>query len=93
MLASLKNNNRRSKREAFEGWTTSNKESQGIEIEPIAEEVLVEIRNKLKAQRKKEKIRNIIILILSVIATFLFFLFLFYYFYNSTGISDEFLYR
>jgi len=52
MIASLKNNNRRSKREAFDGWTSSDKKSKGIEIEEVSEEVLEEIRNKLKKQRQ-----------------------------------------
>ncbi len=48
MIASIRFNDRRSKREAFEGWTPSNKESKGIKIEPVSEEVLQEIRNRLK---------------------------------------------
>jgi len=40
MITSLKNNNRRNKREAFDGWTSSSKTSQGIKIEPVSEETL-----------------------------------------------------
>ncbi len=52
MITSLKNNNRRNKREAFEGWTGFDKESQGIKIEPISEELLQEIRDTLQRQRQ-----------------------------------------
>ena len=93
MLASLKNNNRRSKREAFDGWTTSNGESQGIKKEPVSEEVLQQIRNRARKQQQKENIKNGIILTMSIIATILFIKFLFYYFENPTGISDAFLYK
>lgn len=47
-LTSLKNNSRRSQRKAYDGWRESDKESQGIKIEPVSEEVLQEIRIKLK---------------------------------------------
>jgi len=52
MITSLKNNNRRVKREAFDGWKPSDKESQGIKVEPVSEEVLQEIRDLLKRQRQ-----------------------------------------
>ncbi len=51
-IHSLRNNSRRSKREAFEGWTGFDSASQGIKIEPVSEELLQEIREKLKIQRQ-----------------------------------------
>ncbi len=93
MITSLKNNSRRNKREAFEGWTTSDNESTGIKIAPVSEEQLQEIRDKLKRERKKENIRIILIAISSILLTILFIKFLFFYFENPTGISDKFLYK
>lgn len=60
MITSLKNNSRRNKREAYDGWTASDSDSQGIKIEPVSEEVLQEIRDKLKRQRKDLFIRRLI---------------------------------
>ncbi|WP_271782799.1 hypothetical protein [Aquimarina algiphila] len=37
MITAIKNNNRRKKREAYDGWTESDKESQGIKVEPVSE--------------------------------------------------------
>ncbi|MAQ75327.1 MAG: hypothetical protein CL613_03210 [Aquimarina sp.] len=92
-IHSLRNNSRRSKREAFDGWSPSDKESQGIKIEPVSEEVLQQIRDKLEKQKKKEKFINFTIITLSIIATIIFFFIFFYYFQNTPGISDDFLYR
>ncbi len=64
MITSLKNNNRRNKREAFDGWTASDKESQGIKIEPVSEDALAKIREKLKRQRKTAFYKNLIAIIL-----------------------------
>ncbi|MFD2564034.1 hypothetical protein [Aquimarina rubra] len=53
MVASIKFNDRRNKRDAFShinGVTDS--KSEGIKIEPVSEETLQEIRDKLKKQRK-----------------------------------------
>ncbi len=60
MITSLKNNSRRNKREVFDGWTTSDKESQGVKIEPISEDALTKIRDKLKRQRKTVFHKNLI---------------------------------
>ncbi|WP_109301537.1 hypothetical protein [Aquimarina sp. AU474] len=51
MITSIKFNDRRNKRDAFDGWTPSDKESQGIKVEPVSEETLQKIRVKLKRQR------------------------------------------
>ncbi len=53
MNISMKNNNRRVKREAFSHITGEyDTESKGIKIEPVSEETLKEIRVKLKKQRQ-----------------------------------------
>lgn len=52
MIASIKFNDRRYKREAFNHISgNTDTKSNGIKIEPISEESLQEIRNKLKKQR------------------------------------------
>ncbi|WP_025741066.1 hypothetical protein [Aquimarina pacifica] len=68
-IHSLRNNSRRNKREAFSHLSgESDSESQGIKVEPVSEEVLKEIRNKLKKQRKTDKIINTICVISGIIA-------------------------
>ncbi len=67
MIASLKNNSRRNKREAFDGWTTSDKESQGVKIELVSEDALAKIREKLKKQRRTIFYKNLIALGLMII--------------------------
>ncbi len=53
MITSLKNNDRRNKREAFDGsWTGTDEKSEAIKVEPVSEELLQEIRDKLKNQRR-----------------------------------------
>ncbi len=59
-IHSLRNNSRRNKREAFEGWTGFDEASQGIKIEPVSEEVLQGIRDKLKMQRQSLLRRRLI---------------------------------
>ncbi len=94
MNASIKFNDRRTKREAFKGWSSANSESQGIKKEPVSKEVLQQIRNRAKKQQQKENIKNGIILTMSIIATILFIKFLFnYYSENFIGITDAFLYK
>ena len=66
MIASLKNNNRRSKREAFDGWITSDKESKGIKVEHVSEERLQEIRDKLRKERKLLFRKRLIVSILII---------------------------
>ena len=70
-IHSLRNNSRRSKREAFDGWSPSDKESQGIKIEPVSDQVLQEIRDKLKRQNHITNIKSIIAIVVSVILTLL----------------------
>ncbi len=70
MIASLKNNSRRNKREAFDGWTTSDKESQGVKIELVSEDALAKIREKLKKQRKTVIHKNLIALGLMILLVF-----------------------
>ena len=52
MIASLKNNSRRSQREGYEGWSTDDIKSGAIKAEPISEGQLQAIRNKLKKQQQ-----------------------------------------
>ncbi|MBQ0736293.1 hypothetical protein [Aquimarina celericrescens] len=70
MITSLKNNSRRNKREAFDGWTTSDKESQGIKVAPVSEDSLAKIREKLKRQRKVVFHKNLIALGLMILLIF-----------------------
>ena len=71
MITSLKNNSRRTKREAFDGWTSSDKESKGIKSEPVSEEVLKEIRSKMKRQKTQER-KKFFVIFLTVILFALF---------------------
>ncbi|MDH7445432.1 hypothetical protein [Aquimarina sp. 2201CG14-23] len=67
MNISMKNNNRRTKKEAFSHISgTSDNESQGIKIEAVSEETLIEIRQKMKQQQKSAKKRNILVAIISL---------------------------
>ncbi len=67
MITSLKNNSRRNKREAFDGWTSSDKESQGIKVEPVSEEVLEEIRTKIQKQNRLTTIKIIAVFAIGII--------------------------
>jgi len=67
MITSLKNNSRRNKREAFDGWTSSDKESQGIKVEPVSEEVLEEIRTKIQKQNRLTTIKIIAFFAIGII--------------------------
>ncbi len=87
MLTSLKNNSRRSKREAFDGWTSSDKKSKGIKVEAVSEEVLIEIRHKMKQQQKKARIRNLFIAIISLCISVFLIGVVFSYFQNDPGVS------
>ncbi|WP_298314211.1 hypothetical protein [uncultured Aquimarina sp.] len=69
MITSLKNNSRRNKREAFDGWTSSDKESNGIKIEPVSEEILTEIRNKIQKQNRITTIKIIAVIAIGIITT------------------------
>ncbi|MBQ4818745.1 hypothetical protein [Aquimarina sp. MMG016] len=59
-LSNLLKNSRRKERKAYDGWTESDEESQGIKVEPVSEELLQGIRNKLKMQRQALFIRRLI---------------------------------
>lgn len=89
MITAIKNNNRRKTREAFDGWTNSDKESQGIKTEIVSEKLLSEIRTKMKKQQKKAQIKNLIVAIIGLIAFFFFIKFVILYFENDPGIGWE----
>lgn len=87
MITALKNNSRRKKREAYDGWTDSDKKSKGIKKENVSEEVLEEIRSELKKQQKTAKTRRVLgILITSVIVFFLIRMIIIWY-QNDPGVS------
>ncbi|WP_299432562.1 hypothetical protein [uncultured Aquimarina sp.] len=69
MITSLKNNSRRNKREAFDGWTSSDKESNGIKTEPVSEEILIEIRKKIQKQNRITTIKTIAVIAIGIITT------------------------
>lgn len=52
-LSNLLKNSRRKERKAYDGWTESDEESKGIKVEPISEEQLQEIRDKLNHQKRR----------------------------------------
>ncbi|GAA3508966.1 hypothetical protein GCM10022393_21190 [Aquimarina addita] len=67
MIASIRFNDRRNKREAFNGWGNSGKKSKGIKIEPVSEEVLVEIRNKIQRQNRITRIKIMLVIAISIL--------------------------
>ena len=75
MVASIKFNNRRNKREAFSHLNgTINTKGQGITIKPVSEETLEEIRKKMRKQNRVNMMKTIIIISISIaITTWLFF--------------------
>ena len=88
MNISMKNNNRRVKREAFSAISgESNKESQGIKTEAVSEEILEKIRKKIKQQQRSSKKRNIIIGLISSILFILLFWAVGYLFQQDPGVS------
>jgi len=66
MITSLKNNNRRRKHVAFDGWNVSEKNSKGIPTKEISEKTRQEIRDKLKKQRKVIFQKNLTAVLLTV---------------------------
>lgn len=86
-LSNLLKNSRRKERKAYEGWTESDTESKGIETTPVSEELLQEIRDKLKRQRKKTRKKHILTIILSVAILMLLFWFVLYQHYYDPGVS------
>lgn len=77
MVASIKFNDRRNKREAFSHINGNiDSQSKGIKIEPISEEALQEIRNELKKQRlvvfkKQLFVTSLLIVVLTSILIYL----------------------
>lgn len=56
MIASIKFNDRRNKREAFSHLSgKTDYGSQGVKVVPVSEEVLEEIRIKMKKQKARER--------------------------------------
>ena len=74
-LSNLLRNSRRQVREAYDGWRESDKESQGIKVEAVSEEVLEEIRNKLKRQQSSIFLKRLAacFLILCALIAFIFY--------------------
>lgn len=74
MIASIKFNDRRNKREAFDRYSSSDKKSKGIQTEPVSEEILEEIRNKIQKQNRITSIKIIVVIAISstIIAWLLF---------------------
>lgn len=88
MNISMKNNNRRVKREAFSHITgESDADSKGIKVEPVSEEILKEIRLKINQQQKATKKRNIIIGIISLFLLAIIFWGIILHFQNDPGVS------
>ncbi|MEW7288936.1 hypothetical protein [Aquimarina sp. 2304DJ70-9] len=70
MVASIKFNDRRNKRDAFSHINgITDVKSQGIKIEPVSEEALEQIREKMRKQNRTQAIKNKIVISLSVIIT------------------------
>jgi len=68
MATSLKNNNRRGKREGFDGFSNSHKENARIPKKQISEEALAKIRKKLKTEQQSLFIKRIAVFCLLIIA-------------------------
>ncbi|WP_378181627.1 hypothetical protein [Aquimarina sp. SS2-1] len=71
MITSLKNNSRIDKREAFDGWTHSDKKSKGITVEPVSEKVLKDIRNKIQLQNRTTTIKTLLVIGIGIVIMFL----------------------
>lgn len=61
MATILKNNNRRGKREAFDGFSNSHKENAKLSKKPISKEALAEVRNKLKTEQRSLLFKRVIV--------------------------------
>ncbi|WP_299312383.1 hypothetical protein [uncultured Aquimarina sp.] len=86
MNISMKNNNRRVTREAFSHISgESDEKSQGIKVEPVSEEVLMEIRHKMKQQQKVAKRKNVIIILIMIVLAPIVIALLFAYFQSDLG--------
>lgn len=70
MVASIKFNDRRNKRDAFSHLSgNTNTKSQGIKTAPVSQETLEEIRNKMRKQNRVNTIKNVIIIAISIAIT------------------------
>ncbi|WP_299256055.1 hypothetical protein [uncultured Aquimarina sp.] len=70
MVASIKFNDRRNKRDAFSHINgTTDAKSQGIKVEPVSEETLQEIRTKIQKQNRLTTIKIIAVFSIAIIAT------------------------
>ncbi len=70
MVASIKFNDRRNKRDAFSHLSgNTNAKSQGIEIEPVSQEALGNIRKKMRKQNRVNTIKGVIIISISMAIT------------------------
>ncbi|WP_299256056.1 hypothetical protein [uncultured Aquimarina sp.] len=88
MNISMKNNNRRVTREAFSHISgESDEKSQGIKVEPVSEEVLMEIRQKMKQQQKITRIKNVFITIFGLFLVAFVFWAVVSHFQNDPGVS------
>lgn len=79
MVASIKFNDRRNKREAFNHISgNTDTQSRGIKIEPVSEETLQEIRDKLKRQRKvlfRKRVVSFVAILILIVSAFVFVLY------------------
>ena len=67
MIASLKNNNRRTKREPFSHLDRgSDVKTDGVKVESVSDEVLEEIRVKIKRQKAIERKQFFIFLCIAI---------------------------
>lgn len=66
MVASMKFNDRRGKRETFKSIEYKSKR-EGIKSEPISEEALEAIRIKIEQQKNEENIRLYIVLFIAIV--------------------------
>jgi len=77
MITSIKFNDRRNKREVFSRVNGNrNTENLGIKLVPVSEEILQEIRNKLKKQRlavfkKQLLVSGILIIVITTIIIYI----------------------
>ena len=61
MITSIKNNNRRSKKEGFDNFSNSHLEKGRIPRKPISKEALAKIRRKLKTEQYSLLVKRIVV--------------------------------
>ncbi|MHA7055937.1 hypothetical protein ACWGOQ_0001860 [Aquimarina sp. M1] len=86
-LSNLLKNSRRKERKAYDGWKESDSESKGIKTVPVSEEVLVEIRQKIKQQQLHTRIRNILIVVITMLLIGILVGAMVLHFQNDPGVS------